>query len=433
MVDEKLSRDANPRAGHIVLGLRENWQQFALLVGVNVFVGGMIGMERSILPVLAKDEFGIASKTVAVSFIATFALAKAVSNLAAGNLSQRFTRRRVLIVGWLFGAPVPFILIWAPTWSWIIGANVLLGINQGLAWSMTINMKVDLVGPGRRGMALGVNESAGYLSLAAAAFLTGVIAERHGLRPEPFYMGIAFVGLGLGLSWFFIRDTTHYVALETAGRPASTARRPSLRRSFADATWRKPHLYGITQAGLVKNLNDGLAWGIFPLYFASQGLSLYRVATLAAVYPMVWAVLQLGTGWASDHVGRKPLIVSGMFLQGVAISVTGVVGSFGMWVVAVSLLGLGTALVYPTLQAKIGDAVAPEERSTSLGVYRFWRDTGTIVGALAAGALADLFGFGVAIQAVAAVTVASGVAAASAINGPRSNRLVPSSLNQEAT
>ena len=403
-------------AGPIAQGLRANWQQFALLVAVNVFVGGMIGLERTVVPLLAEEEFGIASKTAAVSFIATFGLAKAFTNLLAGNLSQRFTRRRVLIAGWLVGVPVPFILIWAPSWGWVIGANVLLGLNQGLAWSMTVNMKVDLVGPRRRGLALGFNEAAGYLSLAVAAYLTGVIAQHHGLRPEPFYMGIAFAALGLGLSVLFVRDTTPFLALETAGQSASPTT-PSMRRSFADVTWRKPHLFGIAQAGLVKNLNDGLAWGIFPLFFASRGLELDRVATLVAIYPLVWGILQFGTGWASDLVGRKPFIVIGMIIQGGAISIAGASGSFGWWVVAVSLLGVGTALVYSTLLAAIGDAVHPQDRSTSLGVYRFWRDAGFIAGALAAGALADAFGFAVAIQWVAGMTVASGVLAAATMRG----------------
>ena len=406
-----------PSRGGVALGIRENRQQFALLVAVNVFVGGMIGMERSILPGLAEGEFGITSKTAAISFIATFGLAKALSNLLAGNLSQRFTRRRILIAGWLFGIPVPFILIWAPTWDWVIGANLLLGLNQGLAWSMTVNMKMDLAGPRRRGLALGINEAAGYLALAVAAFLTGIIAERYGLRPEPFYLGIAFAALGLVLSVLFVRDTAAHVALETDSRPGGTAIPSSFRRSFADTTWRKPHLFGITQAGLVKNLNDGVAWGIFPLFFASKGLELERIAILAAVYPMVWGILQLATGWGSDLIGRKPLIVAGMALQGVGISLVGAIGTFGGWVVAMSLLGLGTALVYPTLLAAIGDAVSPEERATSLGVYRFWRDAGFSLGALAAGALADAFGYGVAIQAVAALTVGSGILAATTVRG----------------
>ena len=367
----------------------------------------------------------------AVSFIATFGLAKAVSNLFAGNLSQRFTRRNVLITGWLFGLPVPLILIWAPSWGWVIAANVLLGVNQGLAWSMTVNMKVDLAGPRRRGLALGFNEAAGYLAVAAAAFMTGVIAEQYGIRPEPFYMGIGFAALGLGISVLLVRDTAAFVAMEAASRPPDSAGSPSLKRSFADATWRKPQLFGVSQAGFVKNLNDGMAWGIFPLFFASRGLELDRIATLAAVYPMVWGVLQLGTGWASDHVGRKPFIVTGMVLQGIAISIVGAADTFGWWLAGASLLGVGTALVYPTLLAAIGDAVAPEERATSLGVYRFWRDSGAVAGALGAGALADMFGFGVAIQSVAVLTVASGVMAATTMRTTRLSRVTASSRVEE--
>ena len=403
----------------IAQGLRNNLHQFALLVVINVFVGAMVGMERSILPVLAEDEFGVASKTAAVSFIATFGLAKAISNLFAGNLSQRFNRRNILIAGWLFALPVPLILIWAPSWNWVIGANVFLGINQGLAWSMTVNMKLDLVGPRRRGLALGPNEAAGYLSLAGAAFMTGVVAEHYGLRPEPFYLGIAFACLGLGLSVAFARDTKAFVALEAGASQPASLQPPSLGRSFADTTWRKPYLFGITQAGLVKNLNDSVAWGIFPLFFASRDLDVGRIATLAAIYPMVWGISQLWAGWASDLVGRKPLIVVGMLMQGVAISTVGVFDAFAGWIVAVSLLGLGTALVYPTLLAAVGDAVSPVDRATSLGVYRFWRDTGFITGALGAGILADLFGFAVAIQSAAALTVASGLVAAATVRSSR--------------
>jgi MFS family permease len=405
----------------VTLGLKDNWQQFGLLVAVNAFVGGMVGMERSILPVLAENEFGIASKTAAVSFIATFGLAKAVSNLFAGELSQRFSRRTVLITGWLFGLPVPFMLILAPSWGWVIGANALLGLNQGLAWSMTVNMKLDLVGPRRRGLALGFNEAAGYLAVAAAAFMTGVIAEQYGVRPEPFYMGIAFAAFGLGISVLLVRDTAAFVALEATHTVARSGP-PSAIHSFADLTWRRPQLFGITQAGFVKNLNDGLVWGIFPLFFASRGLGLDRIATLAAIYPMVWGVLQLGTGWASDHIGRKPLIVAGMFLQGAAIFIVGVADFYSYWIAAVALLGIGTALVYPTLLAAIGDAVLPRERATSLGVFRFWRDSGAVVGSLGAGALADLFGFGVAIQSVAALTVVSGILAATTMRRTQADR-----------
>ena len=389
----------------------DNWRQFTLLVTVNLFVGGMIGMERSILPGLAEAEFGVSSKTAIVSFIATFGLAKAATNLVAGNLSRKFTRRPILITGWLFAIPVPLMLIWAPSWGWVIGANVLLGINQGLAWSMTVNMKMDLVGAKWRGVALGFNEAAGYTSLAAMAFLTGVIADAYGLRPEPFYLGIGISATALAMSVLLVRDTAPYLALENASSPATNSVPTSLRRSFAEVTWRKRYLFGITQAGLVKNLNDGVAWGIFPLYFASQGLELGRIATLVAIYPLVWGTLQLATGWASDLLGRKPLIVIGMVLQGAAISLTAALDSFPVWIVTMSMLGFGTALVYPTLLAAIGDAIPAIDRSTALGVYRFWRDSGFIVGALLAGAFADLFGFGVAIQFVAGLTVASGLVA----------------------
>lgn len=403
----------------ISLGLGDNWRQFDLLVTVNLFVGGMIGMERSILPGLAEAEFGVTSKTAIVSFIATFGLAKAVTNLVAGSLARKVTRRRILITGWLFAIPVPFMLIWAPSWGWVIAANVLLGINQGLAWSMTVNMKMDLVGTRWRGLALGFNEAAGYTSLAAMAFITGIVAENYGLRPEPFYLGIGIAAIALAISVLLVRDTAPHLALEHTISATASLEPSSFRRSFADVTWRKSYLFGITQAGLVKNLNDGVAWGVFPLYFASQGLELNRIATLVAVYPLVWGCLQSATGWASDLLGRKQLIVAGMVLQGVAISLTGAFDSFPVWIVSMSLLGFGTALVYPTLLAAIGDAVPAIDRSTALGVYRFWRDSGFIVGALMAGAFADLFGFGVAIQIVAGVTVASGVVATMTVRGSR--------------
>jgi MFS family permease len=393
-----------------VLGLRENWQQFSLLVAINAFVGGMVGLERSILPILAEDEFGIASKAAAVSFIATFGLAKALTNLFAGHLAGRFTRKNLLVAGWLAGVPVPFILILAPSWGWIVGANLLLGINQGLAWSMTVNMKVDLVGPRKRGLALGLNEAAGYMSVAGAAFLTGVIAGSYGLRPEPFYLGIGFAAAGLAMSVLLVRDTGQHVSLEASAH-ASSPRVP-LARTFAQVSWRDRRLWGISQTGFVNNLNDGLIWGIFPLFFVSQGLSFDRIAVLAAVYPLLWGSLQIVTGWLSDSIGRTALIVGGMLLQGLAIWLATVVETFEGWLVAVSLVGVGTAMVYPTLLAAIGDSVHPLQRSSALGVYRFWRDAGAVAGALISGVLADLLGFAVAIQAVAVLTVLSGLIAA---------------------
>lgn len=401
----------------IALGVRENWRQIALLVAINAFVGGMIGMERSIVPLLGEAEFGISSKTAVVSFIATFGLAKAITNLFAGTLSDRLTRRKVLIAGWLLGVPVPLMLIWAPNWGWVIGANLLLGVNQGLAWSMTVNMKMDMAGPKQRGLVLGLNEAAGYVAVAVVAYLTGVIAEQYGLRPEPFYLGIALAAGWLALT-ALVRDTRPFVAMESDGHPSGPPP-PSLARSFADVTWRNPRLYGASQAGFVNNLNDGLAWGILPLFFFSRGLDLGQIGILAAAYPFVWGVLQLGTGWASDTVGRKPAIVGGLLLQAGAIAMIAIAGSFSSWLVAVALLGVGTALVYPTLIAAIGDEVHPEERATSVGVYRFWRDGGFVAGALGAGAVADLLGFEQAIYAVAALTAASAIIAAATLNRAR--------------
>jgi MFS family permease len=392
------------------LGLGANWRQFALLVAINAFVGGMVGMERSVLPLLAGEEFGIASKAAAISFVAAFGLTKACANLFAGPLSERFSRRSVLIAGWLLGLPVPFLLIWAPSWGWVIGANALLGLNQGLAWSMTVNMKIDLVGPSRRGLALGFNEAAGYLSVAAAALASGFIAERYGLRPEPFYLGIAFAACGLALSVLAVKDTRPHVVVEAEAHDESSADR--LLSAFARTTWRDRRLFGISQAGFVNNLNDALAWGLLPLFFAGRGLSLQEVGILAAVYPFIWGGLQMTTGWASDTLGRAPLIVVGMFTQAVAISLVGFGDDFAVWFAAVALLGVGTAMVYPVLLAAVGDSVHPESRATYLGVYRFWRDAGAIAGALGAGAVADTLGFEASIQAVAFITALSAIIAA---------------------
>ena len=408
-------------------GLRANWRQFALLVAVNAFVGGMVGLERATLPLLAEEEFGITSKVAAVSFIATFGLAKAFTNLFAGELAGVMSRKNLLVVGWILGVPVPFVLMWGPSWSWIVAANLLLGINQGLTWSMTVNMKVDLVGSRQRGLALGLNEAAGYMAVAGAAYLSGIIAASYGLRPEPFYLGVGFAALGLALSAVFVRDTGRFVALEASYAPLE--RRVPLASMFAEVTWRQRRLWGVCQAGFVNNLNDGLIWGIFPLFFASKGLSLERVALLAAVYPLVWGSLQIATGWLSDVTGRKPVVVLGMLVQGIAIWMTVAFDSFAWWVMAVSLVGVGTAMVYPTLLASISDAVHAEMRSSALGVYRFWRDAGSIAGALLGGTIADVLGFSIAIEIVAALTLISGLIASITLSG----NLMPRPTSLEAS
>ncbi len=403
------------------LGLRANWRQFWLLVLVNAFVGAMVGLERTVLPLLAASQFGLASKGAALSFVVTFGLVKAATNFFAGRLGDAFGRKRVLVLGWLAAVPVPLLVIWAPSWGWIVFANVLLGINQGLAWSTTVIMKIDLVGPKQRGLAMGLNEFAGYVAVALSALATGLIAERYGLRPQPFYLGIAYAALGLGLSFFFVRETRQHAAVEarTHRRPVAatgpalaTADDASTAHVFALATWKDPALASASQAGLVNNLNDGLAWGLFPLFFAAAGLPISRIAVLSFLYPVAWGVLQLWTGALSDRWGRKWLIAAGMALQGAALLGIALVHRFPVWAALAVLLGAGTAMVYPTLLAAIGDVAHPGWRGTAVGVYRLWRDSGYAVGALLAGALADLFGMAAAIVVVAALTVASGAVVA---------------------
>jgi MFS family permease len=401
----------------VVLGLRENRRQFWLLVLVNAFVGAMVGLERTVLPLLAEAEFGLASKGAVLSFIATFGVVKAATNFFAGRLGDRYGRKRVLLVGWLFAIPVPLLVIGAPTWGWIVFANVLLGINQGLAWSTTVIMKIDLVGPKQRGLAMGLNEFAGYLAVALAALATGWVAEAYGLRPEPFYMGIAFVAAGLALSVAFVQETHHHVAVEAEGferlTPPGESRvnGPDLRTReiLARASWSDPALSSASHAGMVNNLNDGLAWGLFPLFFAAGGLSVGQIGVLGFLYPGVWGVLQLWTGALSDRWGRKRLIASGMMLQGIALTAVALGHSFAAWAAAASALGVGTAMVYPTLLASIGDVAHPRWRGSAVGVYRLWRDGGYAVGALLAGFLADTFGMAAAIGAVAVLTFLSGV------------------------
>jgi MFS family permease len=412
--------DAVPRNDkHLRLGLRQNAAQFGLLVAVNALVGGMLGQERTVLPLLADRTFHLTAYTAALTFILAFGVAKAITNYLAGTWSDRYGRKPVLVAGWLVALPVPLLLIWAPSWGWVIAANVLLGISQGLTWSTTVIMKIDLVGPGRRGLAMGLNEAAGYGALAATALATGYLAAAYGLRPEPFYLGIAYSALGLGLSTLAVRETRQYARLEAGTHEARADGRHdhlhgdlSNRAVFAQASHREPALSAASQAGMVNNLNDGLAWGLFPVLFAAAGLSVARIGVLAALYPAVWGVGQLVTGAWSDRVGRKPLIVTGMLIQAVALGLVAVGNSFAVWAAAAVLLGVGTALVYPTLLAAVGDVAHPAWRARAVGVYRLWRDGGFAVGALLSGVLADAFGVRAAVWAVAGLTAASGVVVA---------------------
>jgi MFS family permease len=387
----------------IQLGLGANWRQFSLLVLINAFVGAMLGLERAVLPVVATTEFGVASTTAALSFIATFGLTKALSNLAAGGLADRRSRRFTLIAGWAVALPVPLIIMWAPSWWWIVAANALLGVNQGLAWSATVIMKIDLVGPRRRGLAMGLNEFAGYLALAS-----GVVATTYGLRAGPAYIGIAIATVGLVLSALFVRETQHHAAHEE--RSASTSGdQPSSAQLLRRSLWTDRRLFSVSQAGLVNNLNDGLAWGVFPILFASAALSLTELSALVALYPAVWGVFQLVTGPLSDRWGRKWLIVTGMVLQGIALVAMAKTSGVMAWIPALTALGIGTALVYPTLLAAVGDIARPSWRGTAVGVYRLWRDLGYVAGALLAGMVADAFGVPAAIGTVGIVTILSGL------------------------
>jgi MFS family permease len=395
------------------LGLRENLAQFSLLVLVNAFVGAMVGMERSILPAIAEEEFELAARSAILSFIVVFGVTKALTNYFAGRFSDRFGRKVVLIAGWLVAIPVPFALMWAPSWSWILAANVLLGVSQGLTWSTTVIMKIDLAGPENRGLAMGLNEFAGYFAVALAALGTGYLAARYGLRPEPFFLGVAFVVLGLALSVFLVRETAHHVAVESrlAGELPPDGI-PTARDVFWRTTLVDRNLSSVSQAGLVNNLNDGMAWGLFPLLFASAGMSLGQIGALAAIYPAVWGLGQLFTGAWSDRIGRKGLIVAGMWVQAAAIGVIALSASFAGFAAGAALLGAGTAMVYPTLLAAIGDVAHPSWRASSVGVYRLWRDLGYAVGAILAGVVADAFGLGAAVWTIAALTFASGGIAA---------------------
>lgn len=392
------------------LGIRANLAQFSLLVAVNALVGGTIGQERTVLPLLAEQEFGLRAYTAGLTFILAFGITKAITNLVAGALSDRIGRKPVLIAGWMVALPVPALLIWAPSWTWVIVANVLLGVNQGLTWSTTVIMKIDLAGPERRGLAMGLNEAAGYGAVAATAAATGWIATHHGLRPEPFLLGAAYIALGLGLSVLFVRETRGHAQHEadSSSRPEE---RMSLRRVLTHTALEDRRLLAVNQAGLVNNLNDGLAWGILPILFAREGLSIGKVGLLAALYPAVWGAGQLVTGALSDRAGRKPLIVAGMLIQAAALAVFATGTGTAPWALAAIGLGTGTALVYPTLLATIADVAHPSWRASAVGVYRLWRDSGYAIGALVAGISADLVGLRGAVAIVAVLTAISGLIA----------------------
>jgi len=397
-------------ARHPQLGLRENLPQFSLLVAVNAFVGAMVGLERSALPLVGRDDFDLTSSVAVLSFIIAFGLVKALTNLFAGALAQRLGRRRLLIAGWAVALPVPLLIATAPSWAWIVAANVLLGVNQGLAWSMTVVMKIDLVGPKRRGFALGLNEAAGYGGVALAAGLSGWLAAEFAARDVLAVAGAVIAVVAFLLSILFVRDTGAHVALEQTNHPDADGNPPLLREAFAQASYRVPALRSSSQAGLVNNLNDGLAWGLVPLFLLAHGAGVAEIGLVAAIYPGVWSVAQIATGHWSDSVGRKPLIVAGMFVQAGALVVLALSnGAIPVAAGAAALLGLGTALVYPTLIAAISDAVSPVARAPVVGVYRFWRDMGYALGALIAGATADALGYGGAIALVAGLTAASGL------------------------
>jgi MFS family permease len=411
------------------LGLRENYGQFSMLVLINAFVGTMVGVERSVLSIMAETEFGVASATAALSFLVAFGLTKAIANFVAGDFAHRIGRRRILLIGWIFALPVPVLLWWAPTWSWVVVANLFLGVNQGLAWSATVIMKIDLVGPKQRGLAMGLNEFAGYLAVALAALGAGYMAAEMGPRSGPVWIGGTTALVGLALTLLFVRDTGAHVELEHIMADQAIEGGPDMLPSALGArlwyaSWAHRPLFATSQAGFVNNLNDGLAWGLFPLFFAAAGLSLRQIGWLTALYPAVWGLAQIGTGALSDRTGRRPLIVSGMLLQALGLVVFALASGFLWWAAAAVILGLGTAAVYPTLIAQVSDLVAPRDRASGVGVYRLWRDLGYVAGGLLAGMLADLLGYRAAIGAVAVLTAISGLIAGSLLPHLRSTGVV---------
>ncbi len=395
------------------LGLRANLVQFCLLVAVNALVGGMVGQEQAVLPLLAERQFHLTGYTFLLTYVMAFGITKAVTNYFAGTLSDRWGRKPVLVVGWLLAIPVPLLLIWAPSWGWVIAANVLLGVNQGLTWSTTVVMKIDLVGPRQRGLAMGFNEAAGYGAVALTAVLAGYLAANYGLRPAPFLLGLSYAVIGLGVSAVFVRETRGHAHLEASDYgDGETHARPSNRKIFSRTSFTEPALSSASQAGLVNNLNFGLSWGLFPILFATTGMSVERIGILVAVYPAVWGAGQILTGALSDRWGRKHLITAGMLTQAAALALIAAADDFGWWMAASALLGAGTAMVYPTLLAAIGDVAHPLWRARAVGIYRLWRDSGYAAGAIVGGIVADVWGLRAAVWAAAAITVASGVVVA---------------------
>lgn len=389
---------------NIKLGLKENWKQFFLLVIINAFVGGMVGLERTILPEIAEVDFGMAAKTGILSFIIVFGVVKAITNYYTGALANKLGRKNLLTLGWLIALPIPFILIYAQSWNWIIFANVLLGINQGLTWSSTVVMKIDLVGEKNRGLAMGLNESAGYLAVGGVAFLTGWIASEYGIRPYPFYMGIAFAFIGLILSWLFVKDTVHHVNAET-----TTSNLPKLKNIFWETTWKHKNLGSISQAGLINNLNDGMVWGLFPILLATKNFDLGQIGKIVALYPIVWGLGQLFTGKMADHLNKKNMLFWGMLAQGFALLLMIYATSFFHFAVLSVVLGIGTAIVYPTFLAAIADYAHPQQRAESIGIFRLWRDLGYAVGALLTGILSDSLGINWAVGSIGFLTILSSI------------------------
>src|SRR5579863_10142043 len=396
----------------IRLGIRANFNQFLLLILLNAFVGGMVGLERTVVPLIGSETFHLASASFITAFVVSFGVVKGLTNLISGQLAESWGRKRTLVLGWLIGLPVPFMIMWAPSWNWVIAANALLGINQGLAWSMTVLMKIDLVGPKSRGLAVGLNEFAGYFAVGVTAFLTGWIAARYGLRPSPFYIGAVYAVLGLGLSVLVVRDTSEHVRHEVHAHGHGVTEVLKFWDVFRRTSFGDRRLFAACQAGLVNNLKDGMVWGLFPLFFVAYGLDVERIGVLKAVYPACWGILQIVTGPLSDRIGRRGLVAWGLWLQAAALALAALTRSFAWWLPASALLGVGTAMVYPTLIAAISDAAHPRMRAKALSVYRFWRDLGYAVGALTSGVIADVFGFEPAILAIAVLTFVSGVVAA---------------------